>query len=215
MRTSTSKSKKTFEKLNEKGTDSYIFLWGEDDSNHKKTDNFHINRFRKCRWTVFLFPAQCEHLRPLKPVLGNRSNLMIKIPFLRSTSQRFHLWKCIKNSIPICRTIEKWQHHHRCGEFYKCSLWYFSSLLPRFLSWWKISRQKPHVWDFICSNTPYFDVYHLHRVMVNYRLENIRSRILLKRLSFDKEGYARDYLMILGKWRDHILASRIHDLIRD
>ncbi len=60
-----------------------------------------------------------------------------------------------------------------------------------------------------------FDVYHLHRVMVNYRLENIRSRILLKRLSFDKEGYARDYLMILDKWRDHILASRIHDLIRD
>ncbi len=56
-----------------------------------------------------------------------------------------------------------------------------------------------------------FDVYHLHRVMANYMPENIKSGNLLKRLNFEKEGYARDYLMIAGKWRDHILTSRIHD----
>ncbi|WP_406604075.1 ribosomal protein S5-alanine N-acetyltransferase [Bartonella gliris] len=53
-----------------------------------------------------------------------------------------------------------------------------------------------------------FHVYHLHRVMANYTPENIRSGILLKRLGFEKEGYARDYLMISGQWRDHILTSR-------
>ncbi|WP_019221126.1 ribosomal protein S5-alanine N-acetyltransferase [Bartonella senegalensis] len=56
-----------------------------------------------------------------------------------------------------------------------------------------------------------FKIYHLHRVMANYVPENIRSGILLKRLGFEKEGYARDYLMISGQWRDHILTSRIHD----
>ncbi|WP_375692756.1 ribosomal protein S5-alanine N-acetyltransferase [Bartonella sp. AP213QHHD] len=57
-----------------------------------------------------------------------------------------------------------------------------------------------------------FHVYHLHRVMANYRPENIKSERLLKRLHFEKEGYAKDYLMISGKWRDHILTSRINDL---
>ncbi|WP_019219427.1 ribosomal protein S5-alanine N-acetyltransferase [Bartonella florencae] len=55
-----------------------------------------------------------------------------------------------------------------------------------------------------------FDVYHLHRVMANYMPENIKSENLLQRLDFEKEGYAKDYLMISGQWRDHILTSRIH-----
>ncbi len=46
-----------------------------------------------------------------------------------------------------------------------------------------------------------------HRVMANYRPENIRSAFLLKRLGFAREGYARDYLFIDGAWRDHILTS--------
>ncbi|MGF7157193.1 ribosomal protein S5-alanine N-acetyltransferase [Bartonella heixiaziensis] len=53
--------------------------------------------------------------------------------------------------------------------------------------------------------------YHLHRVMANYMPENTRSGILLERLGFEKEGRARDYLMISGQWRDHILTSRMND----
>ncbi|UTO29436.1 ribosomal protein S5-alanine N-acetyltransferase [Bartonella harrusi] len=56
-----------------------------------------------------------------------------------------------------------------------------------------------------------FDVIHLHRVMANTLPKNTRSRILLERLGFKKEGYAKDYLMISGKWRDHILTSRINE----
>lgn len=48
----------------------------------------------------------------------------------------------------------------------------------------------------------------LHRVMANYRPENVRSGRLLDRLGFVREGFARDYLFIDGAWRDHILTSK-------
>jgi ribosomal-protein-alanine N-acetyltransferase len=47
----------------------------------------------------------------------------------------------------------------------------------------------------------------LHRIMANYMPHNQRSGNLLKRLGFVVEGYARDYLLINGKWEDHILTS--------
>jgi [ribosomal protein S5]-alanine N-acetyltransferase len=56
-----------------------------------------------------------------------------------------------------------------------------------------------------------FDTYGLHRVMANYRPENVRSRRLLERLGFETEGMARAYLKINGQWADHILTSRINE----
>lgn len=52
-----------------------------------------------------------------------------------------------------------------------------------------------------------FRVRKLHRIMANYMPHNIRSGRLLRRLGFVVEGYARDYLMINGKWEDHVLTS--------
>ena len=46
-----------------------------------------------------------------------------------------------------------------------------------------------------------------HRITANYMPRNQRSGNLLRRLGFVVEGYARDYLMINGKWEDHILTS--------
>lgn len=54
-----------------------------------------------------------------------------------------------------------------------------------------------------------FDDLGLHRVMANYRPENERSGRLLSRLGFEREGYARDYLHIAGRWCDHILTARV------
>jgi ribosomal-protein-alanine N-acetyltransferase len=48
----------------------------------------------------------------------------------------------------------------------------------------------------------------LHRVMANYRPENLRSGRLLERLGFVREGFAREYLFIDGAWRDHVLTSK-------
>jgi len=46
-----------------------------------------------------------------------------------------------------------------------------------------------------------------HRIMANYIPTNERSGLLLRRLGFVVEGYARDYLEIDGAWRDHVLTS--------
>ena len=58
-----------------------------------------------------------------------------------------------------------------------------------------------------------FGTYGLHRVMANYRPENVRSGQLLKRLGFEVEGTARAYLKINGRWADHVLTSRINDKV--
>ena len=52
-----------------------------------------------------------------------------------------------------------------------------------------------------------FEQLRLHRIMANYVPVNERSGRLLRRLGFVVEGYARDYLLIEGRWQDHILTS--------
>lgn len=52
-----------------------------------------------------------------------------------------------------------------------------------------------------------FDVQNMHRIMANYMPTNERSEKLLMRLGFQKEGYAKNYLLINGKWEDHILTA--------
>jgi len=47
-----------------------------------------------------------------------------------------------------------------------------------------------------------------HRIAANYMPSNERSGGLLRRLGFEVEGYARDYLYIAGSWRDHVLTAR-------
>jgi ribosomal-protein-alanine N-acetyltransferase len=52
-----------------------------------------------------------------------------------------------------------------------------------------------------------FNEMKLHRIMANYIPTNERSGKLLQRLGFVIEGTARDYLLIDGRWQDHILTS--------
>jgi len=51
----------------------------------------------------------------------------------------------------------------------------------------------------------------LHRVMANYMPKNERSGRLLAKLGFTIDGQAREYLMINGKWEDHVLTSLINE----
>ncbi|WP_233967487.1 ribosomal protein S5-alanine N-acetyltransferase [Pectobacterium polaris] len=48
---------------------------------------------------------------------------------------------------------------------------------------------------------------HMHRIMANYMPHNQRSGGLLTRLGFEREGYAKNYLLIDGKWQDHVLTA--------
>ena len=52
-----------------------------------------------------------------------------------------------------------------------------------------------------------FEEQNLHRIMANYMPSNLRSGKLLVRLGFQKEGLAKDYLLINDKWEDHVLTS--------
>jgi [ribosomal protein S5]-alanine N-acetyltransferase len=47
----------------------------------------------------------------------------------------------------------------------------------------------------------------LHRVMANYMPRNRRSAAVLRRAGFVVEGYARHYLLINGRWEDHVLTA--------
>jgi ribosomal-protein-alanine N-acetyltransferase len=49
----------------------------------------------------------------------------------------------------------------------------------------------------------------LHRIMANHMPRNTRSAALLGRLGFEREGYARAYLYIDGKWEDMILNALV------
>lgn len=55
-----------------------------------------------------------------------------------------------------------------------------------------------------------FNELRLHRIMANYIPHNTRSERLLQRLGFEREGYAKEYLKIAGRWEDHVLTARIN-----
>ena len=61
------------------------------------------------------------------------------------------------------------------------------------------------------TNQYMFDDLGLHRIMAGYLPHNGRSGKLLDRLGFEKEGLARKYLKINGRWEDHLLTSLIND----
>lgn len=56
-----------------------------------------------------------------------------------------------------------------------------------------------------------FAHFNLHRIMANHLPDNERSARLLQGLGFEREGYARDYLLIDGVWRDHVLTALTRD----
>jgi hypothetical protein len=39
------------------------------------------------------------------------------------------------------------------------------------------------------------------------RLQRFKHHALPPRLGFEKEGYAKDYLLIDGRWQDHVLTA--------
>ena len=49
--------------------------------------------------------------------------------------------------------------------------------------------------------------YRLHRIEAAYLPRNARSGRLLEALGFQREGEARDYLLIDGRWEDHVLTA--------
>jgi ribosomal-protein-alanine N-acetyltransferase len=55
-----------------------------------------------------------------------------------------------------------------------------------------------------------FEIHRLHRIMANHMPSNIRSAALLQRMGFEREGLARQYLKIAGRWEDMVLNALIN-----
>jgi ribosomal-protein-alanine N-acetyltransferase len=55
----------------------------------------------------------------------------------------------------------------------------------------------------------------LHRVMANHMPSNRASGRVLRRLGFRREGLARDYLRIAGRWEDHVLTALVNPRWRE
>lgn len=53
-----------------------------------------------------------------------------------------------------------------------------------------------------------FSALNLHRIMANYRPDNHASERVLEKLGFEREGYAKNYLMVNGQWADHVLTAK-------
>jgi ribosomal-protein-alanine N-acetyltransferase len=60
-----------------------------------------------------------------------------------------------------------------------------------------------------------FETWKLHRVAANYMTRNERSAAVLRRCGFHVEGHAPAYLMINGKWEDHVLTAITNSRWRD
>ncbi|WP_413112209.1 ribosomal protein S5-alanine N-acetyltransferase [Thaumasiovibrio sp. DFM-14] len=57
------------------------------------------------------------------------------------------------------------------------------------------------------TNQWMFNEQNLHRIMAGYMPHNSASAKVLEKQGFVIEGKAKDYLLINGKWEDHILTS--------
>lgn len=55
-----------------------------------------------------------------------------------------------------------------------------------------------------------FGPLNLHRLFAGYIPTNDRSARVVRRLGFEVMGYCRDYLLINGKWQDHVLTTLVN-----
>lgn len=88
------------------------------------------------------------------------------------------------------------------GVSYSCSLGY--GLAARAQGHGYMAEALRPAIDFLFHTLRY------HRIEANYMPHNRRSGNLLRRLGFVVEGYARDYLLINGRWEDHVLTSLVN-----
>lgn len=70
------------------------------------------------------------------------------------------------------------------------------------------AQGRGYMLETVCGTVDYaFHRLGLHRVMANYVPRNLRSAAVLRRAGFVVEGYARDYLLIDGRWEDHVMTA--------
>lgn len=82
------------------------------------------------------------------------------------------------------------------------------------LGYWMGERHagKGYMSEAVCVLLPHaFDTLRLHRIEAASMPHNGRSIALLEKVGFQREGFARRYLLIDGRWQDHILFALLTD----
>ncbi|MBF0548281.1 MAG: ribosomal protein S5-alanine N-acetyltransferase [Candidatus Riflebacteria bacterium] len=88
------------------------------------------------------------------------------------------------------------------GPFQACNLGY--SVAKKY-------QGKGFMYEILKPSIDYiFKEFEIHRIMANHIPTNVRSAKLLTRLGFEKEGLAKSYLKIAGRWQDHVLTAKIN-----
>lgn len=88
------------------------------------------------------------------------------------------------------------------GPFLACNIGY--SIAEQYQGHGLMKNLCVHVIDYA------FEELGLNRIMANYIPRNKRSAALLDNLGFACEGRAKKYLLINGKWEDHVLTSLLN-----
>lgn len=154
------------------------------------------------------YRTNVEHLRPWEPT---RPPHFIQTPYwqarltLQATASRnddsfFYLWRAKDHPGPIVGTGRLSLIMR--GSYCACTLGY--NIGQEFEGRGYMTEALTRVIDHA------FNGLHLHRIQANHLPTNERSARLLRRLGFVVEGYARDYLFIDGRWRDHVLTALTH-----
>lgn len=85
------------------------------------------------------------------------------------------------------------------GAFHACYLGYGLA---------REAESKGLMYEALSVAIPYvFEDLNLHRIMANYDPKNSRSGLLLKKLGFQQEGFAKNYLYYHEQWNDHVLTA--------
>lgn len=93
--------------------------------------------------------------------------------------------------------------HVKRGVTQSCSLGYWMGA---------VHAGKGYMTEAVRLVVPYvFDTLKLHRIEAACLPQNAPSIRLLEKVGFQKEGYARRYLCINGRWRDHVLFALLAD----
>lgn len=87
------------------------------------------------------------------------------------------------------------------GHFQACYLGY--SLAEAEQGKGMMSEALTHAIDYIYKEK------NIDRIMANYMPKNKASEAVLKRMGFEKEGVAKNYLKINDEWEDHILTALV------
>lgn len=75
----------------------------------------------------------------------------------------------------------------------------------------EIEQRKGYMSEALAPAIEYvFGALGLHRIEANYMPRNVRSARLLRRLGFAVEGRSPGYILIAGKWEDHVRTALLN-----